>query len=383
MKASRLIRGQEGVLNARDDTVVPAVCYEVCNNAYLEAQTVGKTPALCESTSPFMNYYTIGCVPCINANAADPAQVLKEYIEPKFAQFINYCAGLVPTGRTTFRPALSTVTVAPDLDTASLESKWSSIGRVASSEGYLVLPTNLVIVTTETSSVFITLSDGSVTNVPVTQVSTIPNLSAWNFTVPATGSGTFSSTSTSLSSGLPPETPPPGSTPLTDPTPPSGPPPPSGPNLPINQTEINQAWIAGPVIGGVVAFALLTFAGFFLFFILPRRRDAAKSEGNYMAEKAQLHADSMQRSPPPGEMEGEVNTFPELGANEVAAAELSVERLAELSAERLADLSAERLADLSAERLAELSAEDIGLALGEPPMPVSPLGPASPLGRER
>ncbi|KAK0740490.1 hypothetical protein B0T18DRAFT_210161 [Schizothecium vesticola] len=301
MKASPRIHGRDSTLEARDDVIVPAVCFSTCNNAYLEAQTVGKTPALCGPESTFIEYYK-SCSDCISANTSPDLalEAQKAYLEPKFAQFINFCFEWSAPASTT-GTGIRFTSVATDFDTASLESKWSSIGRAASSEGYIVLPTNLVIITTETTSAPTTLPDGRVTSAPVTRVATIPNLSAWKFTVPV------SSTTTTTGPPSSPSLPPSGEA--------------TSATLAVDQPEANKAWIAGPVIGGIAAVAILGFAGFFLFFIRPRRRAAANGGEKDMTEKAQLHADSIPK-PPPQEMEGEVNTYPELPANEVPAAEL-------------------------------------------------------------
>ncbi|TEY65804.1 hypothetical protein BOTCAL_0136g00260 [Botryotinia calthae] len=72
---------------------IPAVCYSDCNNAYIEAIKTGRTPELCLSTSPFVSYYD-SCTACVKANSADSAAAIKEYLEPQFGQFIQYCASL-------------------------------------------------------------------------------------------------------------------------------------------------------------------------------------------------------------------------------------------------------------------------------------------------
>ncbi|EOO03978.1 putative glycoprotein x protein [Phaeoacremonium minimum UCRPA7] len=90
---AKIKRGKEAsshLILKRDDTVVPAVCYDICNDAYLEAQQVGKTAALCADGSPFENYYQ-GCDSCITANEPQQKLTTKAYLQTKFSQFINYC----------------------------------------------------------------------------------------------------------------------------------------------------------------------------------------------------------------------------------------------------------------------------------------------------
>ncbi|KAJ9144808.1 hypothetical protein NKR19_g6340 [Coniochaeta hoffmannii] len=74
----------------RDETITPAVCYDTCNDCYLEAQAVGKSPALCAAGSPFNISYT-DCNNCINENSGQTKMSTKAYLDPKFAQFINFC----------------------------------------------------------------------------------------------------------------------------------------------------------------------------------------------------------------------------------------------------------------------------------------------------
>jgi len=64
------------------------------DNAYLEAQKVGKVPALCEADSPFQRYYP-GCYKCIEQNISTAGNVTA-FVDPKFAQFIDFCTANDP-----------------------------------------------------------------------------------------------------------------------------------------------------------------------------------------------------------------------------------------------------------------------------------------------
>jgi len=77
-------------LSKRDDSIVPAVCYDSCNNCYLEAQSVGKTQALCNRDSPFELYYQ-ACNSCITHNQPESKLSTKRYLVEKFGQFLHYC----------------------------------------------------------------------------------------------------------------------------------------------------------------------------------------------------------------------------------------------------------------------------------------------------
>ncbi|THV54194.1 hypothetical protein BGAL_0032g00220 [Botrytis galanthina] len=95
--------------------VVPAVCYSACNNAYVEALKIGKEPALC-SNSPFNNEYS-SCQECVAANSSDPAAVNKNYLEPQFRQFFEYCASI--NASSIASSAVESTTVATTLSVAS------------------------------------------------------------------------------------------------------------------------------------------------------------------------------------------------------------------------------------------------------------------------
>jgi hypothetical protein len=111
-------------LAKRDDTITPAVCFDDCNNCYLEAQSVGKSPALCSSGSAFQSLLST-CNSCIAANT--PSTLVnpqRTYVDPKFSQFLDYCSGTAPqpvvvTSTATAAPVTSTppppvvVTVTP------------------------------------------------------------------------------------------------------------------------------------------------------------------------------------------------------------------------------------------------------------------------------
>ncbi|KAK0723602.1 hypothetical protein B0T26DRAFT_750861 [Lasiosphaeria miniovina] len=55
------------VLSGLATAAIPAVCFDICNNALLEGNAVGWSNALCRAGSAFMQY-KIGCNQCIAAN---------------------------------------------------------------------------------------------------------------------------------------------------------------------------------------------------------------------------------------------------------------------------------------------------------------------------
>ena len=76
----------------RGGDVLPAVCFDTCNNAFLEAQNVGKTPDLCNEGSAFRGFYD-GCNACIDRfEEQEKLEIVRrEYLEPSFEQFVEYC----------------------------------------------------------------------------------------------------------------------------------------------------------------------------------------------------------------------------------------------------------------------------------------------------
>ncbi|KAK5662384.1 hypothetical protein OQA88_8294 [Cercophora sp. LCS_1] len=293
----------------------PPLCFPPCNTAYEHASSASAlSPDLCSPASLYITSL-LSCTTCISSNTASQAEaaaVQKAYINPRFAPYLNYCAGLTPdsespvSGNNTTPPAEEyTLIVTPVLgtitkqlpiptasDQASLESKWSSIGSIASSGGYFVVPTDLMIVTTETIGVTRT-RDGVVETGNVVRTRTVPDWDAWDFTPAPAASETVA--------------------------PPGG-----GGSGNIGRVEGGQngGLIAGVVVGVLVVIGVVVGMGF--WWMRRRRREVAREETGVM-DKAQLHGDCVVRPMTPREMEVEKKTFwqmDEMAANEPAAVEL-------------------------------------------------------------
>jgi hypothetical protein len=102
------------LLGIRDNSIVPAVCYATCStsvsliqfpdiyriskhvltinsdNAYIEAQKVGLSDALCTPGSAFELDYTT-CQTCIIANSNSTNVSVTTYTDPEFASFLSFC----------------------------------------------------------------------------------------------------------------------------------------------------------------------------------------------------------------------------------------------------------------------------------------------------
>jgi len=125
----------------RDNTIVPALCYAQCNNCMLEAQKVGKTPELCRSGSAFQSDYS-SCNECVSANGDTTKTSLQTYVNPQFAQFIDFCNAKAPQSIVEPPSSTSTATVVPLPQTQSVV--------VATSTG--PTPTRNVAVTSQASA---------------------------------------------------------------------------------------------------------------------------------------------------------------------------------------------------------------------------------------
>ncbi|KAI0965152.1 hypothetical protein F4678DRAFT_453613 [Xylaria arbuscula] len=70
---------------------LPAVCFDPCNNAVIEAQASGKSPSLCKWDSKFFSYYA-ECVACLQQNKSDAGDDTAP--DNAFRQLLDYCESL-------------------------------------------------------------------------------------------------------------------------------------------------------------------------------------------------------------------------------------------------------------------------------------------------
>lgn len=133
-----------------DNQVIPAACFDTCNNAYLEAQSSGKGPGLCRPESAFMFYY-LGCDACVDRNAEQTTGMRgfitgSSYLSGKFSQFLRYCrvsaggdinVGPAPAGTSaapTAESSAATTTTADDNMSDPTPRETSSSVAAASTE---------------------------------------------------------------------------------------------------------------------------------------------------------------------------------------------------------------------------------------------------------
>ncbi|KAI0202633.1 hypothetical protein F4808DRAFT_68274 [Astrocystis sublimbata] len=220
-----------------------AVCYDVCNNANIEAQRVGKSPSLCATKSVFISFYS-DCLACLQEN---PSPDTSESVDEQFRDFNDYCQSVgvdVPEAITT------TLVVTIDHRTVTVP-----------------LTTVLGVGTYVSNST--TLSSTAATPFQ-------------NSTTTATGGTSFSSTLTSPTA-LPTDT--------------------SESNQ--GSRSLSQARIAAAAVGSVAGAILLIILPALLYHRRRQRQQQRHREQDTF-EKAQLHSDCIPRQELDGTQVGEL-----------------------------------------------------------------------------
>ncbi|KAI0436527.1 hypothetical protein F4803DRAFT_541931 [Xylaria telfairii] len=248
----------------------PSICNANCNNVFLEAQRVGKTPELCAPNSIFRQYYAI-CAECLEDNGTDrnSQNLLNELIEYCFEVQGMVSPSLVENTVT----VLSTITVGGVKTVSPFEKTVTFLGSVLET----------AVVTTETSQdghhtvrTFTTtythlLSDGLISTLQNTSLST-PRMSEVTASNP---------TATTKSEGK----------------------------------QSNRAWVAGPAIGGIIGIAILVLVSWLLLRV-KRNRDSKQKGHELHGESAlkselevKLHPQELEAKPPePQELDAPENT---------------------------------------------------------------------------
>ncbi|KAH6853707.1 hypothetical protein B0I37DRAFT_13735 [Chaetomium sp. MPI-CAGE-AT-0009] len=259
------------------ETIVPSICFNACNNAFRVYQEIGLAPELCAPETPFRAYFE-DCAACLGANGGDLDSGLNDGIAYCNANPTSSVRYTIPTSWLTESTTLAVITISGIIE-----------GGITSDQVYTIV-----------TNVLVTRSDWtgfgqSITTTPPTSLTTGAN-----------GIETGDSAEPGSSSG----------------------------------SEGSQAWIAGPVIGGVAGLAILV--GIYLFFA--RRRKRPQNPEETWSGKPELPAESAAGPPktlqeidaesrPRQELEGgyyipgDQQTHwgaAELAANEVAAREMDV-----------------------------------------------------------
>ncbi|KAI2462906.1 hypothetical protein F4781DRAFT_418407 [Annulohypoxylon bovei var. microspora] len=232
-----------------------ADCYTVCNNAYLEAEKIGKTAALCDIGSVF-RLYVASCESCEGNNGTYLAE-----LEP----FTDYCdaADPIPISNQTG----------------------------ASSTSYSAVPTVLPytatvggILTTWLFTTTITLH-ASIPSTTVVQITQTVDGELRTFTFKTTYAN-LPTTHINVSSGATQST---NITSISSPT-----------YNPEPAKSTNGAWIAGPAVGGVAGAVIIVLGGFFLWRHKRKKREPPTELESHGASEAKPE---LEATNPPQELD--------------------------------------------------------------------------------
>jgi hypothetical protein len=182
--------------NKRADA--PAECFDDCNNAYLIAESVGKSDALCKDGSDFKNGYD-ECTKCITDNSDATKDTVRDYVKPEFDQYLDFCSSKNTS------PTQSSMS-APASDVTSIASVSTTSQAKTSSTDFTPLPTTTT--TTETSTIEVSststesteITTSTVESTSTTQTEVTSTTTSASSIVSSTTVSSSAVTSTSISS---------------------------------------------------------------------------------------------------------------------------------------------------------------------------------------
>jgi hypothetical protein len=118
------------------------------DNAYIEAQKIGLTPALCASGSAFLSDYDV-CQTCVIENSNSTNVSLTTYTEPEFASFLSFCNNQTNSSNNGPISSLLSLFSAASTVEAALSSKVpeGSVSVVTQTQTQTVILTSVSIVT--------------------------------------------------------------------------------------------------------------------------------------------------------------------------------------------------------------------------------------------
>lgn len=157
-------------------TSVPGACYPWCNNCLLEAQSNGKTPALCVPGSAY-EVSLAQCEQCISVHKSDDSTSFVE-IAPQFQQFLDYCAQFSTTvvttsvTATTTNGAGSTISVVSPTTSPTVSLTGTTISSATPSSSPSQ-PTSVSTATVSTATITPSTPPAPVTTQPYTTTATV------------------------------------------------------------------------------------------------------------------------------------------------------------------------------------------------------------------
>ncbi|KAK2601058.1 hypothetical protein N8I77_010533 [Diaporthe amygdali] len=319
--------------------VIPDACYDTCNNAYLEAQSRGKIPALCDRNSAFSNYYG-GCNQCMDKNATQIQDSTRQDLDSLFSPYIDYCEPFQSSWLTWYVTVESVTAVqllTADASTSQFTVLYETSTITSTLPAYSIHFSAQSLISTYippavfselAASVASAASMASVTGDATSLVYSVledTSRPPWfSSAVPSTYAAQMSTLEASLNellvtSGSTASTSAATSTQRTTPT-----------------GSGSKAWIAGAVVGSVAGAALILL-GIFLFLRHKRRAttvgkksDSQGDDSTYMTGwKPELHSDPAPQPPRVYEMDASQN-ISEMEVHEIPQ-ELHVEQVRKTS----------------------------------------------------
>ncbi|KAJ5475209.1 hypothetical protein N7539_008275 [Penicillium diatomitis] len=98
---------------------IPPLCYNPCNDAALEPQSIGKVPELCKTGSAF-SVDLANCQSCISHWASTPSDVYSKTLLPSFSQWLNFCDDMTITSVSSTVPPTVAITTSEKVPTTNV-----------------------------------------------------------------------------------------------------------------------------------------------------------------------------------------------------------------------------------------------------------------------
>ncbi|KAI1812418.1 hypothetical protein GGS20DRAFT_591686 [Poronia punctata] len=258
------------------DSTIPKSCYSICNNVVLEGQRSGRNPGLCLPDSDFLAYVA-ACKVCIANYRDDPESGHTYPLGAEITQWLDYCGDpsftLSVTGSTKTQATTNPIPSHESSRSLKFSIATTTLKVTSIANGVTTITTK-----THTYTSFPALPDVAKVRVRTTRHGRPAD---WVFTrththlpnQPIESETSHKPSSTPAASVTKSITPSQTTTPS-----------PSGTQSGESNHQRSRAWIAGPVIGGIVGILILLSA--VLLLLRRRKKKAQRNTG------AELHGES-------------------------------------------------------------------------------------------
>ena len=98
------------VVSQDPTTLNTSANFSISDDVFIEAQRIGKTPALCAADSPFVISYD-NCQNCIIANGGNTTSVMSAAVSPQISEYLRFCQAS-PADNSSVNSQLSAVSTA-------------------------------------------------------------------------------------------------------------------------------------------------------------------------------------------------------------------------------------------------------------------------------